>query len=83
MKAADILACPIPVGATFWLDCGRRHHRLRQEGDAIIAEHRDGRSFLVPWPRSEPIPDNEAFAARIFGIASRTRVERPTTLDPR
>ncbi len=77
---AAILARPAPD--TYWLDHGRRAHRLVRDGDTVIARHRDGREFRLPWPAGEAVPYREAFAARIFSIASKTKAERSATPGP-
>jgi hypothetical protein len=77
-----LLARKVPADATFWLDHGRRHHRLRRDGETVIAEHRDGRSFRLPWLADEPLPDNAGFAARIFNLAAQTKMAAgPTASD--
>lgn len=81
MTPDQILSLPAPD--TYWIDHGRRNHRLVRHGDEVIAQHRDGRSYRLPWPPGERVPDRETFAARIFNIASNTRAERSATPDPR
>lgn len=73
MIVAAILARKVPADVTFWLDHGRRHHRLRRDGETVVAEHRDGRAHRMPWPADETLPESEAFAARIFGLAEKTK----------
>jgi len=67
--AAEILARP--ALDTWWLDHGRRNHRLHRSGGWVVAEHRDGRAFRVPWPTDEPVPGHEAFARQIFEILAK------------
>lgn len=83
MTVAVLLTRKVPAGATFWLDHGRRQHRLIRNGADVVAEHRDGRAFRAPWPEDEPIPAGEAFAACIFGIASKTKAADPAADDLR
>jgi len=54
-----------------WFLDHRRQHRLRREDECVVAARRDGRAFRLPWPAREPVPQHEAFAARIFEIAMR------------
>lgn len=69
-----ILARPAPD--TWWLDHGRRTVRLVRDEDAVIAQHRDGRSYRIPWPPGEPVPSHGAFAERVFSICEKTAAER-------
>lgn len=61
---------------SYWLD-RRRQHRLLRDGETVVAEHRDGRAFRMPWPADESLPESEAFAARIFGLAEKTKTASP------
>jgi len=79
MTIAAILSRPLAASAqcdrTWFLDHGQ--HRLRLVGASLIASHRDGRSFRLPWPKGEPVPSGEAIAAHIFSIAKKTTASLP------
>lgn len=70
--AAILAPAPTPgeqCDRTFWLDHGKRHHRLcRASSGFVSAVCRDGRVYRLRWPNGESIPRGEAFAARIFAI---------------
>lgn len=57
---------------SFWLDRGRRECRLRRDDNHVVAEHRDGRSFRLPWPADDPVFDSPGFAEAIFNICLKT-----------
>ena len=73
MIAATILAARPCADRSYWLDRGRRSHRLRRDGGDVIAEHRDGRAHRMPWPVDEPVPQGPEFARVIFDIAAKTK----------
>lgn len=79
MTLATLLAPPCAPDAepdaVWFLDHGRRQHRLRRFGGYVVASHRDGRAWRLSWPASEPVPGHEAFAARIFSICMKTAAE--------
>lgn len=78
---ASLLTPPCPPDAepdvTWFLDRGRRQHRLRRSGSYVVASHRDGRALRWPWPSSEPVPQHESFAARIFAICEKAAEREP------
>lgn len=59
----------------WFIDRGRRRHRLRRFGAYGVASHRDGRAFSLPWPDGEPVPGHESFAASIFSICMKAAAE--------
>ncbi|ADJ22483.1 hypothetical protein Hden_0662 [Hyphomicrobium denitrificans ATCC 51888] len=77
MTLAFLLAPPCAPDAEpdkiWFLDRGRRLHRLRRAGAHVVASRRNGQSFHVPWPVNEPVLRGEAFAAHIFAICSQTK----------
>jgi hypothetical protein len=75
MLAAILDPAPTPAeqcDRTFWLDHGKRHHRLRRTLSGFVsAVCRDGRNYRLRWPDGESIPPGEAFAARVFAVCER------------
>jgi len=74
MNAAALLARKPCPARCWWLDHGRRQHRLLRDGETVVAEHREGRAYRMPWPADETVPESEAFAARIFALALQTKM---------